>query len=197
MLPKRVQKNQPITADLLNNIIDSIRECQIQPGTGYSFSRTAGGTVLSIAQAQKAKAPAAGTICPFTPTAEAVTGGFDVSFSIGTVNGILPTNIFDKIEGVTTSARTYFYVNCDTDGKLVTECRIEDDTQIRTPQEVTPDAAPDVLDILIATMSTAGVISKTIPCSNISIRILTNIQEDNVAYVAGERNFTQYYNWDV
>ena len=48
MLPKKVQKNQPITADMINNIIDSIRECQIQSGVGYSFSRNSGGTTLSI-----------------------------------------------------------------------------------------------------------------------------------------------------
>jgi len=196
MLPQKVQKNQVITADLLNNIIDSIRECQIQSGVGYSFSRTAGGTTLSIST-NKPQPPAEAQVCPFTPTAVATEGTFNISFSAGTVNQLIPSNMFDNpvISGVTTSARTYFYVKCTTDGKVVTSAVIEEDTTPRTPVENTPDVAPSEFNILIATMSTYGIIESTIPCQNLSAKVYPNIQEDKPDFAAGERNFIQYYNW--
>ena len=181
---------------MINNIIDSIRECQIQSGVGYSFSRNSGGTTLSIKT--QTKQPSQNVaVCPFTPTAVAVTGGFDVSFSIGTVNQVLPSNIFDNptVAGVTTSGRTYFYIKCNTDGKMITGAVIEYDTSVRTEPETTVDVAPPEFNILIATMSTYGEIESTIPCSNISAKIYPTIQEDNDTFVAGGRNYKQYYNW--
>jgi len=189
----KLQKGQAITSDILNNIIDGIRECQLQSVVGGYFRRGTGGTTITIANTRTA----GGQICPFTPTVTAVTSGFDVSFSVGTINGILPTNMFSNITGVTTQARNYFYIKCDTDGKLITTAVIEKDTEVRTPQVSVPDAAPDELNILIATMATSGAISTAIACENLSVRAVPNIQEDNVTYVAGERNFTQYYNWVI
>lgn len=181
---------------MINSIIDSIRECQLQSGVGYSFNRGAGGTTLTIKQPRSAVAVATSTACAFDVTYTLVTASlYDVSFEVGLINGILPINIFDVMTNVTTSNRTYYYLNCQTDGKLITECEIQRSTEIRTPSASTVDVAPDEFDIMIATVSTYGLIEKTIPCGNVIARISLNIQEDNTEFVVGERNYKQYYNW--
>ena len=189
----KVQKGQPITADMMNNIIDSIRECQLQSVVGGYFRRGQGGTTLTI-QSQRQQGGAA-EVCPFTAIVESVSGGFTVSFSLGTVNGILPSNIFDKITGVTTGQRTFFYIKADSDGKAITSALIEQSTTLRAPPVPLKDVAPAEVNILIATMATSGIVQSTIPCANINAKIVPSIQEDNSSYVAGERNFAQYYNW--
>jgi hypothetical protein len=188
----KVQKNQTITSDLINNIIDSIRECQLQSVVGGYFRRGPGGTTITV---PPSKGGATAQICPFDPTVTAVTSGYQVSLSAGTINGILPTNMFSPLTGVTTASVNYFYIKCTSDGKLLTSAVIEKDTSVRTPQASNADTAPTTVNVLIAYMTTAGVAVKTIPCSNITARVFPTIQEDNVTYVAGERNFKQYYNW--
>ena len=195
---RKYQAGEPITAEMINGIVDAIREGQVSSVVGGTFRRTSGGTTISIntpPRSTSAVAPA--TLCPFTPTAVAVTSGFNVSFSVGTINGMLPTNMFSPITGVTTSGRSYFYLKCDTNGKLITSAVIEQDTSVRTPQASVADAAPALFNILIATMTTSGEISTTIACANLSATAVPSVQEDNVTYVAGERNFKQYYNWVI
>jgi len=188
---------EKITADMINGIVDSIRESQVNSVVGGTFKRSAGGTTISINTPKKTTNTASPTICPFTPSATAVTGGYEVSFSIGTVNGILPTNMFSPLTGVTTSARTYFYVKCTSDGKSVSTAILEKDTSIRTPFASTIDTAPTTLNILIATMATSGDLVTSIACENLSAKVVPTIQEDNSAFVVGERNFKQYYNWEI
>jgi hypothetical protein len=200
-LLSKVQRGQPITAELFNNMIDAIRECQLNSvvgsgGTIATFKRGPGGTTISInSQNKQGQASIQSQVCPFTPTATASTGGFSVSFSVGTINGILPTNMFSAVTGVTTAQNNYFYLKCDTDGKLITTAKIEKDTSVRTPQASVADAAPALLNVMIAAMTTSGAIFSTIACENISARAVPSIQEDNVTYIAGDRNFKQYYNW--
>jgi hypothetical protein len=191
---RKYQVGEPITAEMINGIVDAIREAQVSSVVGGTFKRSSGGTTISVAT-PKGVAGASSTICPFDPTVTATTSGYQVSFSAGTINGILPTNIFSPLTGVTTASKNYFYIKCTSDGKLLTSAVIEKDTSVRTPQASNADTAPTTVNVLIAYMTTAGVAVKTIPCSNITARIFPTIQEDNVTYVAGERNFKQYYNW--
>lgn len=195
-LISKVAKGQPITAEKMNSMIDALNEVRLTSVVGGQFSRGSGGTTITVTP-PRSQPNAEATTCPFTPTATPATSGFAVSFSIGTINGILPTNMFSPITGVTTSGRNYFYLKCDTDGKLITTAVIEKDTTARTPQASVADAAPALLNILIATMTTSGAISSTLACENLSARAVPNIQEDNVTYVAGARNFKQYYNWVI
>lgn len=186
----KVQKGQPITAELINNIIEGIRECQLQSVVGGYFRRGPGGTTITIqGKSQQSQ------VCPFDPTATQVTSGYNVSFAIGTVNGILPINMFSPITNVSTSSINYFYLKCSSDGKLITNVVIEKSTSLRNPQTSNKNTAPSEVNILLACMTTAGTMLKAIPCENISAKIIPTIQEDNVTYTAGERNFDQYYSW--
>jgi len=197
----KVQKGQPITAELFNSLIDTIRECQINAvvgsgGTSATFKRGPGGTTISIdsRNTQQTATTASAQTCPFDPVVTVTGNSFDVSFRIGTINGAIPSNMLSTIN-VPTSSPHYFYLKCTTDGKVITTAEIESDTTPRQPQQATQDAAPTLFNILIAFVTTAGVATRTLPCGNIQARIVPSIQEDSPAYVAGERNYTQWYNW--
>lgn len=192
MLIKKVQKNQPITADMINNIIDSIRECQINSGVGYSFNRGAGGTTLTIKPPPKGSSVASSP-CPFDVVAIAVTSGIDVYLSLGTVNGIMPSNNFDKIN-TSTSGKKYVVINCESNGKNVTSASWVIQNDIPVPPLATIDVAPTTFGVLVAAISGSDVY-KTIPCSNVIARVAPSIQEDRNTYVAGQRNYNQYYQW--
>lgn len=195
-LPKRVQKGQPITADLINGIIDSIRECQINSGSGYSFSRNAGGTTISIKPQQPQIATAVADTCPFDVTLVVFEPGLvSVKVAPGMVNGIIPYNMFSPYQYEDLSATTiiYLYLECITDGKNVTECSFSYDSAPPVPATSSIDSAPTQFNVTFCVIS-SGIAYRTIPCGNIVARVSPTIQEDR-AYVAGERSFSQYYNW--
>ena len=56
----KVQKGQLITADMMNNIIDSIRECQLQSVVGGIFKRGVGGTTITVKAGRQEQ-----VVCPF------------------------------------------------------------------------------------------------------------------------------------
>jgi hypothetical protein len=188
----KVQRGQAITAEMFNNIIDNIRECQLQSVVGGVFRRGTGGTTITLKAGQQAGAEA---VCPFTPIATAVTSGYEVTFQAGTINGVLPTNMLDKLTGVSTASNNYFYLKCTTDGKVITSSIIEKSTTFRTPPAPTADTAPAEFNILIGYMTTDGMSDKAISCGHLQARIAPSIQEDANTYVAGARNYTQFYNW--
>ena len=192
-LPKRVQKGQPITADLINGIIDSIRECQINSGSGYSFSRNAGGTTISIKPQQPQIATAVADTCPFDVTASA--SGSDLAISVlpGLVNGVLPSNIFTTLTA-SSSGKKYIVVSCDSNGKNVTSASMAVETSIPTAPLATINSAPTQFKVIVAVVSGSSVY-KTIPCGNILARVSPSIQENTTTYSAGARNFNIYYQW--
>lgn len=193
-LISKVSKGQVITAEKLNAMIDALNECRLTAVVGGQFSRGNGGTTITIQKA-RGGTPAQGVICPFDITLSPVTGGFIASFSAGTINGVLPTNIFTPLTNITTSANTYYYLKNTTDGKVITNCVLEKDTSLRTPAQPTADTAPTEFNIMIGYTTTAGVTEKTITCAHLQARIAPSIQEDADSYTAGERNYTQFYNW--
>ena len=101
---------EKITADMINGIVDSIRESQVNSVVGGTFKRSAGGTTISINAPPKSTSAISPTICPFDPQVSVTTSGYEVSFSAGTINVILPTNIFSPLTGITNEGKTYFYI---------------------------------------------------------------------------------------
>jgi hypothetical protein len=198
-LLSKVQIGQKITAQLFNNIIDAIRECQINSvvgsgGTIATFKRGPGGTTVSI-NSKRTGINANASFCPFDIITTVVTSGYDVTFRAGTINGVLPTNMLDKLTGVTTASNTYYYLKCTTDGKVIISSLLEKDTSLRTPAQPTADTAPTEFNIMLGYTTTAGLTEKTISCGHLQARIAPSLQEDANDYVAGERNYTQFYNW--
>lgn len=196
----KVQRGQQITAELFNNMIDAIRECQINAvvgsgGTTATFKRSIGGTTISINSRATAQQGSSTQPCPFDIYLTAVTSGYEATFQAGTINGVLPTNMSSSLAGITTASNTYYYLKCTTDGKVITSSVIEKSTSLRTPAQPTADTAPTEFNIMLGYTTTAGITAKTIACGHLQARIAPSIQEDANSYSAGQRNYTQFYNW--
>jgi hypothetical protein len=191
---RKYQVGEPITAEMVNGIVDAIREAQVSSVVGGTFKRSSGGTTISINTPPRTSAVAQ-NVCPFDIITTVVTSGYEVTFRAGTINGVLPTNMLGKLTGVTTASNTYYYLKCTTDGKVITSSVIEKDTTLRTPAQPTADTAPTEFNIMLGYTTTAGITERTISCGHLQARIAPSLQEDANTYVAGERNYTQFYNW--
>jgi hypothetical protein len=194
----KVQKGQPITAELFNNMIDAIRECQLNSvvgsgGTVATFKRGPGGTTISINSQGQQVQSSQSQVCPFDMTTSVTNDQFFVNVGYGLINGILVNNTNTNLSCVTSSTR-YVCVGCDTNGKSIVCAGITIESSVPEPPEATADAAPENFKIVIGVV-TNGVPYKTIACGNLTARVSTSIQEDLNTYAAGQRNYTQYYQW--
>lgn len=198
MLPTRVQKNQPITADLLNNIIDSIRECQLQSGAGYSFSRSGGGTTLSIS-IPKAGQSAVAEACPFDVSTSASGSNLKIKVDAGTLNGMYATNYaeclsFDSTTLTVTSAgTTNVVVDVTTDGKQVTEFTLATSATMSAMSPTTP-LAPTSFKWPIAHIK-EGVVYKTIGCGSLQAVVKENVRVAKTPATPDDNAYDIYYYW--
>lgn len=117
----RASRGQPITATLINSIIDEINKNNLVSISGGSLNKSINGTTLSIQQSAQ---PAATIIPPFYYS-NAPTTAIGVYFNLtaGTVNNYLPDNIFDTflLSATTPTAADINYVTleCTTNGSAI------------------------------------------------------------------------------
>lgn len=199
MLPKKVQKNQPITADLFNSIIDSIRECQIQSGVGYSFNRSAGGTTLSISIPKAGQPATVAEACPFDVSTSISGGNYLIKVDVGTVNGIYATNYasclsFDSTTLTVASAgTTNVVVDVTTDGKQVTAFELSTSAEISAMTPTTP-LAPTNFKWPIAHIID-GTAYKTIGCGSLQAVVRENVRIAKSPTAPDDNAFDIYYYW--
>lgn len=126
MIPPYFQRGQSISADKLNQMIDLIRQALIQPGVGYSFERSWGGTALKI-EAGGAAGGGGGTAaklpCPFEVTDASTDAKMQVNIGWGLIWQMLPTGMFPNDEPklimeVTETSYVYSKIVFDTDTLL-------------------------------------------------------------------------------
>ena len=196
MILSKVQAGQKITAQMFNNIIDAIRECQINSvvgsgGTVATFKRGPGGTTVSIKS--KKTGQVSSQVCPFDVSGVASGSSLILTVQAGLVNGVMPLNNMVTLS-TATAGKKYVVINCDTDGKNVTSASLSVVSSLPVPVSASADTAPVTFGVMISAISGTE-IYKTIPCGNIIARVSPSIQTDASTYVAGKRNYTQYYNW--
>lgn len=201
MLPQRVQKGQPITADLLNNIIDSIRECQLQSGAGYSFNRGAGGTTLSINVARQQGVATAIEVCPFDVATSVSGGQLLIKVGVGTLNGIYATNYADCLSfdstplTTSTTGSTNVVVDVTTDGQQVTAFELAKANQLSAVTPTTP-LAPTSFKWPIAHILN-GVVYKTIGCGSLQASIKENVRIAKTPNTPADNAYDIYYYWEL
>lgn len=200
MLPSRVQKNQPITADLLNNIIDSIRECQLQSGAGYSFSRSGGGTTLSIS-IPKAGQPAVAEACPFDVSTIVSGSELKIKVNVGTLNALVATNyadclLFDSTPLSTSiTGSTNVVLDITTDGQQVTSFELGLENTISAVTPSTP-LAPTSFKWPVAHIKN-GIAYKTIGCGNLIALVRENVRLSKSPATPSDNAYDIYYYWVV
>lgn len=118
----------------------------------------------------------------------------------GTVNGLLPTNMFDELT-VNTEGSNYVVLACTTDSNQVNLATLEIRTTAPTAPAAVLEAAPPTFDVLLGVILKNGdsyTVFKIWPSGfNIgaSPRLLITTNKEVVA--AFESNVERWYTWDV
>jgi hypothetical protein len=191
----KVQKGQVITADMMNNIIDSIRECQIQSVVGGVFRRGVGGTTITVAQAN------GGNNLVITYPFEYYSGGTVTApwfgLRAGTVNGVLPVNwttTFALPVSTTAGYTRYIDLSCETDGSAINEVTIQLNNTPPEPMVATIESAPPSFKINTHVVVN-GEAYRTIGASSILAVVQESIRVDRTYVEYGVKPWDQYYIW--
>ena len=138
------------------------------------------------------------TSCPLNIIVKNNSGNSTVSITAGTVNNLLPSNIF--VAGgfpINSKEVVYVKINALTDGHAVTSCSIVIDSNVPDIQQPTPFGLPQKVDILIGVIS-YGTPYRTIGCGSIQLTGQQQfiINKDPPAQ-PGTLNYIPYYTWVV
>lgn len=190
----KVQRGQSISAELINNIIDSVRECQLQSVVGGFFRRGPGGTTITLR-------PSVGGGAVISYPFEYYSGGPVTApwfgLRAGTVNGILPTNwttTFSLPVSTTAGYTKYVDLSCETDGSAVNEITIELNNTPPVPMVATMESAPPTFKINTHVVIN-GEAYRTIGSSSILAVVQESIRVDRATVEYGVKPWDQYYIW--
>ena len=196
-IPSKVRAGEPITAKFINSIIDSIKESQINAFVGGSFKRGTDGTTLTIGQS-KSQPVGVEITYPF----EFYSGGTATApwfgLRAGTINGTFPVNwsaTFSLPAASTAGYTKYINLNCDTDGRQVTQVTIALEDSPPTPPPYAPSLAPVTFSINAYAVIN-GTAYRTIGPSSIVAMTFETIREEKATTLSfGEVPFIIYYTW--
>ena len=171
----------------------NFREVTLRPGVGYTISSGPGGPSLNVQAGTGSSSSAAPTPSPFDVTLVPVevsggSGGstaptsYTATIRPGTVNGILPSNIFDSFT-IEASQTTYFKAVATTNGKVVTSVSIVADDQAPAVQVPVPQALPAGFEVLFA-VSSHGTVFRTLA------RGSSIVADSNALFVADRSGWT-------
>jgi hypothetical protein len=171
-----------------------LRARELQPGPGYTFLRSSGGYSLNITAGS---APSAATPSPFDVTLVADSTGANYTATIrpGTVNGILPSNMFSSFS-ISASATTYFKAVATTDGKQVTSVSIVANDQAPAVQVPVPQALPAGFQVLFA-VAKAGNVFRTLASGNIAAAAEFLFTANAANWSPGKPMTENWYHWRV
>jgi hypothetical protein len=147
-----------ITADRLNAILTEIKRNKPLPGRGITTRASGSGICIDLAEKSTSPTPVSETL-PF-PFQVSV-ASFLVSVRPGTINSLLPTNIFETFSIVENTTK-YVVLNGVTDGKQFTACTISlDETapSAQTPVVFGLPASPKFLLAVVRNTSVFQIIS--------------------------------------
>lgn len=176
-----------------NLLVDAIQSHSLRPGPNYRLTQTVGGvTILPKGSSS------GGTSCPFTvsiaPNAASPTTDIDVTITPGTLNQLLPTNIYDTF---TIAKMGTFHVKlvASTDGEKVTSGAIEVDSTAAAATSPTPYSLPTTFDVTLAVIKDAASY-RVIGCGSVSLfgRMQYTVEKSPAAG-PGLPTVTEYYNW--
>jgi hypothetical protein len=189
---------EKITADMINGIVDSIRESQVNSVVGGTFKRSAGGTTIAINSPPKTAAQSSPTISyPFEYYSGGTATGPWFGLRAGTVNGVLPTNwttTFSLPVSTTAGYTRYVDLNCQTNGSAVNAINVELNSTPPTPMIATADSAPPTFKINTHVVIN-GEAYRTIGASSIMAVVQESIRVDKATVAYGLKPWTQYYIW--
>ena len=190
----KVQRGQPITAEMINNIIDGVRECQLQSVVGGYFRRGQGGTTITV-KAEAGEGLALTYPFQYYYGGTATTPWFGLR--AGTVNGVLPTNwttTFSLPPATTAGYTKYVDLACQTNGYEVNQVAIELNNEPPTPNVANSETAPPTFKINTHVIIN-GEAYRTMGASSILAVVQESIRVDRENVQYGVKPWDQYYIW--
>jgi hypothetical protein len=190
---RKYQVGEPVTAEMINGIVDAIREAQLSSVVGGTYKRSSGGTTISINTPQKTvEGSIAEDNFPFKISFPTVTG---CKFQAGVINGLLPSN-YDAtltIPAVTPSYVRYIVVKGTTDGKTISTAELAVETTAPLGSTAI-NAAPTTYSCLIYVIA-SGEPYRTIGKSSILGIPQEIMRTPAVPASALELPYTSTYQW--
>ena len=195
---------QPQWEAVARVIEDNFREVTLQPGVGYTLKNGPGGSSLVVnnggGSASSAAAPSPFDVTLVPVEVSGGSGGstaptsYTATIRPGTVNGILPSNIFDSFT-IEASQTTYFKAVAATNGKVVTSVSIVADDQAPAVQVPVPQALPAGFEVLFA-VSAQGTVFRTLaPGSSIVAGPNALFVADRSGWTPGHPLTETWYAW--
>ena len=126
-----------------NALVDQVHASMITGFHGGGFSRSLLGTsIWARGGAEDAQ------VVPFDITDQTVAGAVTLTFWPGTINGIMPSNMFDP-QTVDATSLWYVIATATTDGSAVTGIVLSASTTAPTPQTAATNAMPSTVAITV------------------------------------------------
>jgi len=187
---RKYQVGEKITADMINGIVDSIRESQINSVVGGTFKRGSGGTTISINSPQKATSSINITY-PYQIYLGGTVSAPWFGIRAGTINGIIQNNT------ATTFSLQMGYVNleCTTDGKQIQEAEVKIEASPPEPVETTPEVAPISFKVSLYYIDNELTPYRTIGTSPIMAIPQEMIKETIAGVQFGQLPYRSWYSW--
>ena len=120
--------------------------------------------------------------------------GYTAQIAPGTINGILPSNIFSTFS--VSSTTTYFIARATTNGKQVVSAVIIVSSSPPQNQTPVPQALPASFDKLFA-ISMEGNVFRTIPSGSITVAPQPLFTADRDSWTPGKPMTETWYSWAV
>jgi hypothetical protein len=193
----RASRGQPITADLINSIIDEINKNNLVSISGGKLNKSINGTTISVSSSPPLIQP---DLPPFYYST--ATGGSGVYFRLnaGTINNYLPDNMFSSVQlSATTPASgdlNYVYLDCTTDGSAILSSTI-------AASSTAPDALTDALGSAPATLQALLYVVRgsqpyrVIGPSSLVARVVETRREVKTSITLMDFPFNIYYSWAI
>ncbi|NBQ64098.1 MAG: hypothetical protein EBS49_00940 [Verrucomicrobia bacterium] len=186
-------------ADKLNRIREAIDQVRLQPGPGYTLSRTRGGTTIQILSRQGSSALSES--CPFDVSVEASGSSYKIKVLPGTLNGLMAVNYADCLSyesttlSVATSGSTNVVLDVTTDGKQVTSFTLATQATVTAMSPTTP-LAPTGFKWPVAHVKN-GVVYKTIGCGSLQASVKENVRVAKAPATPDDNAYDIYYYWTL
>jgi hypothetical protein len=159
MLIPTFQKKSPLTAADLNLLGDTVRRARVLPGVGIKLTETLNGTVVSLKPTRSFGGGGESEKHPFqiatfakTDSSGEVTG-YECTVSPGTLNNLLPTNLFEDNAPTRHSypkdSIQHVILTGLSNGKQFTSCELSVRAQPPPAQPPTLFGLPDEVEILL------------------------------------------------
>jgi len=189
----KVQRGQPITADLFNNMIDAIRECQLQSVVGGTFKRTISGTTIAIQQQQASSSSISLTYPYQIYFGGSGTAGY-FGIRAGTINGIIQDNTSETFS-IALGDIAYVNLECTSDGKQIQSATIKKESFPPLPVATTPEVAPASFTLNLYYIDIDLKAYRTIGTSPIMAISQEMIKESITGVQFGELPYRSWYSW--